>query len=449
MYIKAMLVAGVAYCGSSLWAFSPVITETKTDQDEKTGAVTVTYKLTGEDAVITADVQTNSAQSKAWASIGPANYTGMTGDVWKIISAGDMTRTITWTATADGEKLPKFDKHVRVVLTAWSLKAPPDWFVIDLSKEEPPAYYTDEKLLPVGGSVTNRVYKDRYLVMKRIHAAGITWSMGINEFVRATVTTEAAAYSKTATFPDQPAHPVMLTHDYYIAVFEMTEAQHYRITGVQPYYANVPRKPVDCVNFASLRGTNLGIRYPVITDGKFDYDESAKVDDGSFIAQLRANAGNRYLFDLPTCAQMEFAAGAGSRSGLPDNITHTEANVKAIGRCTRNNAGADCEGNTYYKSTVGSYTPNGFGLYDMIGNIMEPSLDRSGAIYPTDVVTVDPIGNTDPSVTTRVYPTGGGWDYYTWSIGLGRDMAIAYDTTRTRSTRSATYYGYRVALTLR
>ena len=402
MYIKAMLFAGVACYGTYIWAFSSVITDTKTEQDEQTGAVTVTYKLTGEDAVITADVQTNSAQNKAWASIGPANYTGMTGEVWKKVTADGSVRTISWPTLADGEtKPPKFDKHVRVVLTAWSTNAPPDYLVIDLTKEEVPAYYPDEVLLPKGGSVQNRAYKDRYLLMKRIHAAGVVWISGNSEYAKSQTTSGWR-------LPYDISHPVMLTRDYYIGVYELTAAQHAWITGGdQP--TEGPRKPKNWIGHSNLRGTSKGVAFPVFTDGEFDYLKSAEVDSGSVMAQLRGKVDNALLFDLPTWAQWEFAARAGSRSLLPGNLTFSAANVQKFARYEDNvSDGKDCEGLTGGLATVGSYQANAFGLYDMLGNVKEPVLDRQGEVVDVNCVTVDPVGGTsDDKKSTRKHVGSG------------------------------------------
>lgn len=452
MYIKAFLFAGVACCGTSHWAFSSIITDTKTEQDETTGAVTVTYKLTGEDAVITADVQTNSVQNKAWASIGPVNYTGMTGDVWKKVVADGSVRTISWPALADGEtKPPKFDKHVRVVLTAWSTKAPPDFFVIDLTKEEVPAFYTHEVLLPYGGSVQNQAYKDRYLLMKRIHAAGITWMMGNDPVAKKQVST---SYQRATDY----AHPVVLTHDYYIGVYELTKAQRNRIENEAVPDAS-PRVAENFLGFCTLRGQTDGVKYPVFTDGKFDYLESAKVDSGSVIANLRAKADNEFLFDLPTWAQWEFAARAGSRSVLPDGVAYTQANTEKYARVSSNKGTADCEGLKGNIATVGSYLANGFGLYDVLGNVSEATLDRLANdyvasptktyaypwLYPADEVTVDPIGGTDTAVNSRAY-FAGCYDQDWNNAYIGRwQNAISWTDMKW----SYGYLGARIALTLR
>jgi formylglycine-generating enzyme required for sulfatase activity len=61
-------------------------------------------------------------------------------------------------------------------------------------------------------------------------------------------------------------------------------------------------------------------------------------------------------------------------------------------------------GSLYGSKEVAQLLPNGFGLYDMHGNVYEWSNDWWGSSYPTS--TEDPIGASSGSV--RVY-RGGGW----------------------------------------
>ena len=411
MKATCMISMATLLATSVVWAFAPVISETKTVQDEKTGAVMITYKLSGEVCVVTADVQTNSVQNKEWVSVGAEKITGMTGDVWKTVNPGSDVKTIVWATTADGEQPIMFNRHVRTVLTAWHTNAPPDYLVIDLTKAEPPAYYTCEKLLPVGGSVTNKVYKDRYLVMRRVHAAGVTWTMGTEKFEKVEKGLDSVIGART----HDREHTVMLSHDYYIGVYELTVAQNKRIRNAA--YED-SRRPYNWISWSDIRGETLGARYPVFNDdGTFNYEESHKVDSSSYVQRLRTATGFESL-DLPTEAQWEFAARGGCRRLLYDGSECTEANLRNLARCATNKDKTeypDCEGLVASIATVGSYKPNDYGLYDMLGNVFEAVLDyyedwnvcNDGGPICSRPTLVDPVGpSLDPSSGMRLWRGG-------------------------------------------
>ena len=81
-------------------------------------------------------------------------------------------------------------------------------------------------------------------------------------------------------------------------------------------------------------------------------------------------------------------------------------------------------GGTPYTSPVGNFTANGYGLYDMAGNVGEWCWDYwSGMYYSTSPYT-DPRGPTSGS--GRVI-RGGGWDGY--ALGCRSAGRNGYDPT--------------------
>ena len=80
--------------------------------------------------------------------------------------------------------------------------------VIDLNTKEK-SFYTHLAQLP--GGISDRVYKTEKLVMKRIPAAGVTWTMG-------------DSVSKPTTGRTRP-HKVSFSEDFYIGVYEVTRGQ--------------------------------------------------------------------------------------------------------------------------------------------------------------------------------------------------------------------------------
>jgi hypothetical protein len=135
-----------------------------------------------------------------------------------------------------------------------------------------------------------------------------------------------------------------------------------------------------------------------------------------------------YGLDLPTEAQWEFACRAGVRGALYSGEKYTKENLRKLGRCTGNKNTPDCEGLVNKVATVGSYEPNPWGLYDMLGNYFEYTLDRyqtMANMSQTDVY-IDPVGGES---SERRMTRGGWYDYemYYMSSSTRKDQPDATD----------------------
>ncbi len=387
--------------------------------------VTITYQLANAPAVVTLDIQTNANTSAAandpgWTSIGGQYVSNAKGDVWKPVS-GKETYTITWQPNkswideySDGFKVEANGARARV--TAWPLDNTPDYMAVDVSAAAQPntqTYYPAADFVP--GGVKNGIYKTTKLLMRKIMAKDVEWTMGST-----TLETKRNA-TREAT------HQVTLDGNYYIGVYPVTQAQWDLIqpSRLAPsYYNNAAdraMRPVENVCYNEIRNAANS------ATADATYDWPANPNPNSFLGKLRTKTG--IDFDLPSEAQWEFAARAGNgdtKWGDGSGILNSDAdaNLDLLGRYKRNGGGVPT--GSYYAdpaqscsaanatAIVGSYAPNDWGLYDTAGNVREFCLDW----YEDNITAHGGKVNIDPSApaktlsgtsgATRVF-RGGSW----------------------------------------
>lgn len=244
---------------------------------------------------------------------------------------------------------------------------------------------------PAGGFNTAE-YKTKKLVLRRIEAGSFTMGSPPDELGR---------------YVNEDLHPVTLTKPYYIGLFEMTQRQWELAMGSNPSQDIGPMRPVECTSYDDIRGRDAGSRWPA----------DNAVDPGSLVGKLRAKTG--LPFDLPTDAQWEHACRAGTQTALYTGAnladTRHDPAVDQIARYGYDNGthGGIQDGKGGYPTrhtTVGSYRPNAWGLYDMGGNVWELCRDWY-ALYLGPSAATDPAG--PPSGQERVR-RGGAWDNSAW-----------------------------------
>ena len=356
--------------------------------------VTITYTLTDAPAVVTLDIETN-ATGDVWASIGGENIQNVNGDVWKRVETG--SHTIQWRPDLSWPDHKIADGGARAVLTAWALDNTPDYMVVDLAAANTVRYYPGVDFLPGStpdqkGAVTNNpAYKTSKLLMRKIMASGVEWTMG-----SADGETQRTAASETA-------HVVTLTNNYYIGVFEVTQAQWKNIatnsTATANFTVDGDMRPMEKVSYNEIRNAANS------TTANTAYYWPNDPNPSSFLGLLRTKTG--LDFDLPSETQWEFAARSGHGSGYWGNGSTIEnnnidANLALFGRYQYNGGkiganssmapAATC-GATNGTAIVGSYAPNDWGLYDTAGNVWEFCLDW----YAYDITAHGGKVNIDPA----------------------------------------------------
>lgn len=358
----------------------PQIALVAAGQDESR-VVTVKYTL-DEPAIVTFDVLTNGV------SIGAANLKSTTGDLNRLVPAtgsGEM-RTIAWNAYESWPDHKFKNGEVSVKVTAWATNSPPDYMVVKLVGEDKGArtFYPSADWFPGVGGVTNDMYKTDYLVMRRIPAAGKTFRMGSPDS------------EKKRNADNEILHYVSLTNDFYMAVFELTKKQYRNVVGSGPnerYFSYVPTNPVDAVTYNAFRGsTKLWPR-----DGH-------DIDTGSNLHVFRSTL-NLPTLDLPTEAEWEFACRAGTLAARYDGSEHPGSGNDDVSSIAWLGAGSS------EPHGVGQLIPNGYGLYDMLGNVDEQCLDyfSSGSAYATRGETVIAPQGPETSSGHVIRGTGSFW----------------------------------------
>jgi len=192
---------------------------------------------------------------------------------------------------------------------------------------------------------------------------------------------------------ENPRHWVKITRDFLLGTTEVTQAQWQIVMGATPSrnYACGPACPVDNVSWLDA----------MIFCNRLSELEGFKpcyfLDDD----EVRWNQGCDG-YRLPTEAEWEYAARAGGERAFAFGkcLSTDEANYNGrspLGDCPE---GLDRGG----PSRVGVLHPNGWGLYDMHGNVKEWGWDWYGD-YP-DLPQSDPLGPAGGAA--RVF-RGGSW----------------------------------------
>ena len=333
---------------------------------------TVTYDLAEAPAVITLSMETNSGS--AWVAMDDKVVSRAMGDVNRKIAAS--SGRITFVAECD---LPENSASVRAVVTAWPMDDTPDYMVFSLaagaaSAEDRVRYYTSTNAIP-GGLLDNVEYRTCSMVFRKIRAKGVKWMMGADH---------VAEPSGKGYDPREDQHEVTLDRNYYIGVFPLTQGQMRVLLGTWAGGFSIDRtlRLQDALFYNTYQSN------PCARGTPYPEDPSS----ASILGVMRTRSGNLIDFDLPSEAEWEFACRAGYGdntwpTGVDMQMTYavrlTDPELDRLGRYKGTNAdvwwtsSSDSLNLSQYQGVgngtpvAGSYMPNAWGLYDMLGGVAE------------------------------------------------------------------------------
>jgi formylglycine-generating enzyme required for sulfatase activity len=212
---------------------------------------------------------------------------------------------------------------------------------------------------------------------------------------------------------EKPAHEVTITYDFYMMTTEVTQDLYKKVTGSKPSKFKGKDRPVEYVSWTDA------VRFANELSRKEGLEECYAISESGVSWPKKLDCLG---WRLPTEAEWEYAAKAnqGFKYAGSDNIEEVA--------WYWDNSNGETHG-------VGQKKANGFGLFDMTGNVLEWCWDWYGEYSSSP--TEDPTG---PTTGTFRMSRGWGWDfdggrtrlsYRSWGSPSGRGNYLGFRLSRT------------------
>ena len=277
-------------------------------------------------------------------------------------SASDGEHVATWTAPAG---LRASDCTMTARLIASDTPSGDDYMIVNLST----GAVTYEGLLASQDDSNNRYntaeYKEGIMVLRKVPR----WTQRSSLPNADALPADGYPTGDNTNYPDTNSEAKWATkRAYYIGIFPVTQKQYQNITGSNPSWY----KGEEEGNPAAHRPVEGNITWYLLrrpTGDSSDFASTSKIpsvssNTGTFFQRLNYKTG--LYFDLPTAIMNEIAIRAGSTTEFAPYGTDTYWEYVV---CSKN--GTQRPGPV----AVGSKKPNDWGLYDMVGNVIQMLLD--------------------------------------------------------------------------